>query len=86
MELSWSLYANFYEQITLAMSVQYGNTFAAQLQNGSGLRAFRNFQCVLSFERGYLDFRTKRRLGERDRHNAMEVSAAPFEERMIFDV
>src|SRR5579883_1023006 len=68
------------------MTVHGRHAFAANLEYGSALRAFRYFQRVRTFERRNLDFCAECRLRKGNRDSAAEIAAISFEEGVLFDM
>ena len=82
-EFSRRLHPNFDKQNPFAVAVQHGNAFAAQLEYGSRLRAFGDFQRLFSLKRWDLYFRADRGLSEGDRNHAVQIITLPIKEGML---
>ena len=80
------LHSDLDEQIAFAVPVQDGDAFSAQLENGSRLRAFGNFQHLLAFESWHFNFRANSGLGKRNRNYAVDIVPVTLKEGMFFDV
>jgi len=85
-ELRWSLQPDFDEEVSLAMAIQYWNPLAADLQDGPGLRAFRNLQSVLGFKGWDFNLSSQRGLRERNWNRAVEIVSLALEEGMLLHV
>lgn len=84
-QLGRRLYPDFYEQVSLAVPVQHGNAFAAQLKYGSRLRAFGDFQGLFAFESRNLNLCAHGRLGERNWYYTIQVIALAIKECVLLD-
>src|ERR1700756_1051832 len=79
-QLAWGLHSHFDEQVPLASAIEHRHSFAANAERAARLRAFRNFELVIAFQRGHHDFSPKRRLCERNRDHAMQIVALALKE------
>lgn len=84
-EFRWRLHPHFDEQVAFAVPVQHRNAFAAQLQDGPRLRAFRDLEGLLAIEGWDLDLRADRRLRERNRNYTIQVIALAIKEGVLLD-
>jgi hypothetical protein len=63
-QLVGCLNSNFDEQIALPVTIQHGHAFPPDAHRRSGLRPFRDFQCVFAFESRHSNLSSQRRLGK----------------------
>ena len=70
------------EQIAEAAAARVGHAFAAELEDGAGLRAGGDLDFAAAIERGHFERGAERGLGVGNRHAANEVLAIALEQRM----
>src|SRR6266403_2972773 len=84
-ELRWRHHTHVVVQIAFATPARIGQSLAFDAKHGAALRAFGNLQFFFRVQSRHLQFRTESRLGDAQGNRAIQVRAAPFEERMFFD-
>ena len=72
-------------QIAFAAAPRIGKSLALDAKDRAALRAFRNFQFFFPVQSRHLQFRAKRRLRNAHGDSAIQIRAAPLEERMFLD-
>jgi hypothetical protein len=85
-QLAWSLNSHLDIEIAFAMSIEDGHAFVANPKRSTGLRALRDFQLMLSLERGHENLGTESRLRKRNGNRAVDVVTLAFKEGVLFDV
>src|SRR5690606_26410849 len=73
-------------QVASRTTAHRGHALATQTEQLAGLGAFRNLQLDPTVERRHLQFAPQRRIGEADRHFAVQMLAITLEDRMFTDV
>src|SRR6266550_7604185 len=84
-ELRWRHHTHVVVQIAFATPARIGQPLAFDAKHGAALRAFWNLQFFFRVQSRHLQFRTESRLGDAQGNRAIQVRAAPFEERMFSD-
>src|SRR6266550_2173290 len=84
-ELRWRHHPQVIIQIPFAASARIGQSLAFDAKYGAALRAFGNFQFFFPVQSRHLHFRAESGLRDAQGNRAIQVRAAPFEERMFFD-
>src|SRR5260370_34485036 len=73
-------------QIASPAAARISQPFAFETKHGAALRAFGNLQPLFPVQSRHLQFRTESRLRDAHGDGAIQVRAAPFEVRMLFDL
>jgi hypothetical protein len=73
-------------KIAFAVAIEHGHAFAPYAKRGSGLRAFRNLQLVLTLQRRNHNLDAERSLRKRNRNHAVQVVALAFKKGVLFHV
>ena len=68
------------------MPIQHRYAFTTNAERGSRLRSFGNFQLVLAFQCGHLNFIPEGCLRKRDRDDTMQIIAFALKKGMLFHV
>src|ERR1035438_8653783 len=85
-QLTGSLDSHLDVEIAFAVAVEDRHPFIANSERGSGLRAFRHFQLVLSLERGHENIGPESSLRKRDGNHAVDVITFAFKEGVLLHV
>src|SRR5258708_12984234 len=85
-ELCGRQHTNVVVQIALAAAAGIGQSLALDAKHGAALRAFGDLQFFFPVQSRHLQFRAESRLRDAQGDRAIQVRAAPFEERMLFDL
>src|SRR6185437_9314422 len=83
-EFGWDDDAHVDVEVAFA-AVRIGQALPFAAEKSAGLRAFGNGERVFAIDGGHFDFRAESSLRDADGDVAIEVGAAAFEERMLFD-
>src|ERR1700694_2964345 len=81
----WRHHTHVIVQIAFATAARIGQSLAFDAKYGAALGAFGNLQLLFPVQSRHLQFRTESRLCDAQGNRAIQVRAAPFEERMFFD-
>ena len=73
-------------QVASRATAHWGHALAAQAEQLAGLGALGNLQLDPTIEGRHFQLATQRRIGEADRHLAVQVLAVTLEDRMLTDV
>src|SRR5713226_4680970 len=84
-QLCWRHDTNVVVQIAFAPAARIGQSPALDAKNGAALRAFRNLQFFFSVQSRHLQLRAESGLGDAQGDGAIQIRAAPLEERMFLD-